>query len=65
MFVDFGPIKLYQVLEVGVGSEKIVFAQTVKPVSHINFAKSNNVRLMTFDNEEELYKVKKNFPEAE
>lgn len=49
----------------GVGPEKIVFAQTVKPVSHINFAKDNNVPLMTFDNEEELYKVKKNFAEAE
>lgn len=49
----------------GVGPEKIVFAQTVKPVSHINFAKEHNVRVMTFDNEEELIKVKKNFPEAE
>lgn len=49
----------------GVGPEKIVFAQTVKPVSHINVAKENNVRLMTFDNEEEMYKVKKNFPDAE
>lgn len=48
----------------GVGPDKIVFAQTVKPVSHINFAKENDVRLMTFDNEDELYKVKKNFPEA-
>lgn len=49
----------------GVGPDKIVFAQTVKPVSHINFAKERNVKLMTFDNEEELYKVKKNFPEAQ
>jgi ornithine decarboxylase len=49
----------------GVGPEKIVFAQTVKPVSHILCAKENNVKMMTFDNEEELYKVKKNFPEAE
>lgn len=49
----------------GVGPEKIVFAQTVKPVSHITCAKDNHVRLMTFDNEEELLKVKKHFPEAE
>lgn len=48
----------------GVGPDKIVFAQTVKPVSHINFAKENSVPLMTFDNEDELYKVKKSFPEA-
>lgn len=49
----------------GVGPEKIVFAQTVKPVSHINIAKEINVRLMTFDNEEELYKIKNHFPGAE
>lgn len=49
----------------GVGPEKIVFAQTVKPVSHINCAKERRVALMTFDNEEELYKVKKHFAEAE
>ena len=52
-------------LEMGVGPEKIVFAQTVKPVSHIKFAKEKNARLMTFDNEEELYKLKKHFPGAE
>lgn len=49
----------------GVAPEKIVFSQTVKPVSHINYAKEHNVRKMTFDNEEELIKVKKNFPGAE
>lgn len=49
----------------GVEASKIVFAQTVKPVSHINFAKENDVYLMTFDNEDELYKVKRNFPEAQ
>jgi ornithine decarboxylase len=53
------------VLAMGVGPEKIVFAQTVKPVSHINYAKERKVALMTFDNEEELYKVKKNFADAE
>lgn len=49
----------------GVGPEKIVFAQTVKSVSHLKFAREKNVRSMTFDNEEELYKVKKHFPDAE
>lgn len=55
----------FKVLSMGVGPEKIVFAQTVKPVSHINFAKASNVPLMTFDNEEELIKVKRSFPNAE
>lgn len=49
----------------GVKPDKIVFAQTVKPVSHINIAKANNVALMTFDNEEELIKIKRNYPQAE
>lgn len=49
----------------GVATDKIVFAQTVKPVSHINYAKERNVPLMTFDNEEELLKVKKHFSEAQ
>ncbi|CRL08703.1 CLUMA_CG021237, isoform A [Clunio marinus] len=57
--------EIEKVLEMGVGPEKIVFAQTVKPVSHINYAKDRNVRLMTFDNEDELYKVKKHFSDAE
>lgn len=49
----------------GVRPSNIVFAQTVKNVSHIKHAKSVGVDLMTFDNEEELYKVAKNFPEAQ
>lgn len=48
----------------GVPPSKIVFAQTVKPVSHITFAKKNSVDMMTFDNEEELYKAAKHFSEA-
>jgi ornithine decarboxylase len=48
----------------GVPPSKIVFAQTVKPISHIKFAKNVGVDMMTFDNEEELYKLAKHFPEA-
>lgn len=48
-----------------VNPDNIVFAQTVKPVSHIKFAKDANVPLMTFDNVEELYKVKKHFADAQ
>lgn len=49
----------------GVKSSDIVFAQTVKPVSHIKHAKSFNVDTMTFDNEEELKKIAKNYPQAQ
>jgi ornithine decarboxylase len=49
----------------GVEPEKIVFAQTVKPIHNIKYAKDKNVRKMTFDNEFELLKIQKHFPDAE
>lgn len=49
----------------GVSPEKIVFAQTVKPIHNIKLARDKNVRQMTFDNEFELVKVKNHFPDAE
>lgn len=48
----------------GVDSSRIVFAQTVKPIHNLKLAREKNVPLMTFDNEEELFKIQKNFPEA-
>lgn len=49
----------------GVNPDKIVFAQTVKPVHNLALAKDKGVYKMTFDNENELLKVKKHFPSAE
>ena len=49
----------------GVSPEKIVFAQTVKPIHNIKLARDKKVYKMTFDNECELLKVKKHFPNAE
>ena len=49
----------------GVDPDKIVFAQTVKPVHNIKMAKDKNVYKMTFDNECELLKVKEHYPNAE
>lgn len=43
---------------------RIVFAQTVKPVHNLKLARDKDVKLMTFDNEEELLKINKHFPEA-
>lgn len=51
-------------LEVGVSPDRIIYANPVKQVSHLMYAKSVNVRVMTFDNEHELYKVKENYPTA-
>ena len=53
------------VLNLGVSPEKIVFAHTCKQGSHIKYAAANRVSMMTFDNKEELYKIKRLYPHAE
>ena len=57
--------ELLTMLEQGVAPENIIFANPCKQVSHLQYAKSMNVKRMTFDNAEELYKIKQHFPEAE
>ena len=52
------------VLALGVSPERIIFANPCKVVSHLKYAASSGVKKMTFDNEEELLKVKKYFPDA-
>lgn len=52
------------VLSLGVRPEKIIFANTIKSEKDILFAKKNGVKLMTFDNEPELYKIAKSCPGA-
>jgi len=52
------------VLTIGAKPEKIIFANTIKSDKDISFARKNNVKLMTFDNEPELYKIAKNCPGA-
>lgn len=42
----------------------IIFANPCKQQSHITHACENGVQLMTFDNEDELFKIKSLFPEA-
>ncbi|KAM3598190.1 uncharacterized protein V6R79_014842 [Siganus canaliculatus] len=44
-------------LSLGVSPENIIFAHTTKPPSHLRFACSHGVNLMTFDSEEELTKI--------
>ena len=48
----------------GVGPERIIFANTVKHELTLRFAREKDVKLMTFDNEEELFKIQRVFPEA-
>jgi ornithine decarboxylase len=58
-----GELKLIKDLDVP--SSRIIFANCCKLPSHVRYAKSINVTRMTFDNIDELKKIKKNFPEAE
>jgi ornithine decarboxylase len=44
--------------------DKIIYANPCKEITHLQYAKSNGVELMTFDSENELHKVKLNHPNA-
>ncbi|XP_076033035.1 ornithine decarboxylase-like [Oratosquilla oratoria] len=52
------------VLDAGAKSSHVVFANTVKRISHLHYAAKNGVELLTFDNLDELHKIKENYPRA-
>lgn len=49
----------------GVHPSRIIYAQPCKTKSYIRYAAEVGVKQMTFDNSDELYKIKKLFPDAE
>lgn len=53
------------VMSLGVSPSRIVYAQPCKAASFIRYAAQRELRKMTFDNAEELYKIKRYFPSAE
>lgn len=53
------------VLKIGVDPSRIIYAQPCKTKSYIRHASREGVKQMTFDNEDELYKIKSLMPEAE
>ncbi|MFH1684156.1 MAG: type III PLP-dependent enzyme [Candidatus Margulisiibacteriota bacterium] len=53
------------VLELGADPKKIIFANTIKSNEDLAFAHKKKVKLLTFDNEPELYKIAKHCPGAE
>ncbi|CAK4029783.1 ornithine decarboxylase [Lecanosticta acicola] len=57
--------EIEQVLGMGVDPSRLIYAQPCKTKSYIRYTAKVNVRQMTFDNTDELYKVKQLFPEAE
>lgn len=56
--------EMREVLRLGASPSKIIFAHTIKSPEDIVFARKRRVRLMTFDNEPELYKISKYYPKA-
>jgi ornithine decarboxylase len=48
-----------QLVKLGISSDRVIYANPCKQISHVKYAAANNVDLMTFDSEEELIKVKK------
>jgi len=57
--------EIEQVLKTGVDPARIIYAQPCKTQSYVRYAAQHGVKQMTFDNTDELYKIKKLFPEAE
>lgn len=56
--------EISQVLSLGVTPDRIIFANPCKASSHIKYARSEDVDLLTFDNVSELYKIKLYHPKA-
>ena len=57
--------EIQTVLDMGVKPDKIIYANPCKQGSFIRFAAEHDVKMITFDNIEELYKIKRLFPDAQ
>ena len=58
-------LEIETVLKMGVSADRIIYANPCKMSSFIRFAKESNVLKSTFDNIEELYKIKKFHPNSQ
>ncbi|XP_048448310.1 ornithine decarboxylase-like, partial [Rhincodon typus] len=56
--------EIAMIRDIGVPAQRIIYANPCKEVSHIKYAVSRGVQMMTFDNEDELLKVAMNHPTA-
>ncbi|XP_076033032.1 antizyme inhibitor 2-like [Oratosquilla oratoria] len=64
-FLAFSPSsEIRCVLDAGAKSSRVVFANPVKRTSHLHYAAKTGVELLTFDNVDELYKIKETYPSA-
>ncbi|KAG0301167.1 hypothetical protein BGZ98_008564 [Dissophora globulifera] len=57
--------EIQSVLDLGVEPSRIIYANPCKQNSFVKYAYMNNVRMMTFDNAEELHKIKRFHPDAQ
>lgn len=57
--------EIEQVLNLGVDPSRIIYAQPCKTKSYLRYTVKQNVTQMTFDNTDELYKIKEIAPSAE
>ncbi|KRZ89623.1 Ornithine decarboxylase [Trichinella sp. T8] len=57
--------EIESVMKVGVSPEEILYANPCKTAKQVQHAMMRSVRKLVFDNEDELYKVKRFFPTAE
>jgi ornithine decarboxylase len=57
--------EIEQVLKTDVDPSRIIYAQPCKTNSYVRYAASQGVKQMTFDNADELHKIKKLYPGAE
>ncbi|EDO44188.1 predicted protein [Nematostella vectensis] len=57
--------EIQTILGLGVSPKKIVYANPCKQASHIKYASQHDVAMTTFDNEMELHKIKKLYPDAQ
>nr|CAG8625553.1 6129_t:CDS:2 [Entrophospora candida] len=57
--------EIQTILDLGVDPSRIIYANPCKQASFIRFASEHKVKMMTFDNVEELYKIKNFFPDAQ
>eukprot|EP00112_Aurelia_sp_Birch-Aquarium-sp1_P026403 Seg935.2 transcript_id=Seg935.2/GoldUCD/mRNA.D3Y31 product="Ornithine decarboxylase" protein_id=Seg935.2/GoldUCD/D3Y31 len=58
-------VEIQTMLNLGVSPNRIIFANPCKQASHVKYAAANNVAMMTFDNEQELHKIKALYPDAQ
>ena len=56
--------EIEMVTKYGADPSKLIYANTVKEVSHLKIAKECGIKWMTFDSIEEMHKIKKHCPDA-